>query len=142
MANLKLWRSEELQRLKEESDMLFDRLCTSFGLPSVCRPLLEQAMHIYDTPEAVVVEATLPGVSAEDLDITISGAMLVVRCAHAGSCSPDGTSSTLESRFSLPCKVRTDDVEAELDNDVLRITMPKCRRPEARRIPVKPRAAS
>lgn len=142
MANLRLWKSEELQRLKEESDRLFDKLCTSFGLPSVCRPLLEQAMHLYDTPEAVVVEASLPGVTPEDLDITINGAILVVRCVHAASCSPEGTSSTLESRFTLPCKVRTEEVEAELSNDVLRITMPKCRRPEARRIPVKTHTAS
>lgn len=137
MANFKLWKSEELQRLRSESDRMFDRLCSELGLPSVCQPLMEPALRMIDTPEAVVVEAQLPGVTPEDLDIVITGTVLIVRCAQNETCGIGESASRYESRFMLPCKVRTEDVEAELDEGVLRITMPKCRRPEARRVPVR-----
>ncbi len=137
MANFKLWKIEELQRLRSESDRMFDRLCSGLGLPSVCQPLMEPALRVIDTPEAVVVEAQLPDVTADDLDIVITGSMLLVRCAQSAACAIGESSSRYESRFMLPCKVRTEDVEAVLDDGVLRITMPKCRRPEARRVPVR-----
>lgn len=137
MANFRIWKSEELQRLKNESDRLFDRLCSELGLPSVCQPLMEPAMRMIDTPDALVVEAQLPDVSPEDLEVVVSGSVLVVRCAESASCGAAESGSRYESRFMLPCKVRTEEVVAELDDGVLRITMPKCRRPEARRVPVK-----
>lgn len=137
MASFKLWKSEELQRLKNESDRMFDRLCSELGLPSMCQSLAEPALHMIDTPDAVVLEARLPGVAAEDLDVVITGSVLIVRCAGRISCGLDAPGSRYESRFMLPCRVRSEEVVAQLDEGVLRITMPKCRRPEARRVPVR-----
>lgn len=137
MADLKIWKNEELQRIKSESDSMFDRLCSGLGLPSVCRPLLEPAVQMTENSEEVLVEAHLPGMKPEDIEISVTGDMLSMRCDQRSSCACTSQRSVYKTRFRLPCKVRTDEVEAELDNDVVRIRMPKCRRPEPRRIPVK-----
>lgn len=141
MPSLKIWRNEELQRLKDESDRLFERLCTDFGLPSVCRPLLESTMNVYETPESIIIEVALPGATVDSLDVIIDSAMLVIRCTQATACTDSTASSVYERRYMLPCKVKTEEVAAEFSNDILRITMPKCTRPPVRRIPVTTGAA-
>lgn len=136
MPNLKVWKSQQLQRLRNDSERLFDRLCSEFGLPSVCQPLMEVDLTIKDLPDEVVVEAQLPGVSPEDISIVIDDTLLSISCRQQEACESGSQTSVMEHRFRLPCKVRSDEVVAELNGDLLRITMPKCRKPESRRIPV------
>lgn len=136
MPNFKNWKSQQLQRLRLDSERMFDRLCADFGLPSVCRPLLEPNLSMTDTRDSVVVEAVLPGMKPEDMSIFVEEDILVVRCEHHESCAEASGSSVFEQRFRLPCKVRAEEVKAEFDGEKLTITMPKCKRPEMRRIPV------
>ena len=136
MPTFRLWRSQQLQQLKEDSDRMFDKLCTEFGLPSVCQPLLEPELVMTDRGDVVVVEADVPGVEPEALDIRIEEGYLIVSCSDSESCESGATQSLYESRFRLPCRVRTEEVEAVLDEGVLKISMPKCKRPESRKIPV------
>lgn len=137
MPTFKNWRSQQLQRLKHDSDRMFERLCSDFGLPPVCRPLMEPDIVMRDMPDAIILEAELPGVSEENLEVIIEAGSLVVRCSQAAACETRMQSDVFESRFRLPCKVRTEEVEAVLAGKTLRITMPKSNRPESRRIPVK-----
>lgn len=136
MPALRSWKSQQLQRLKEDSDRMFNQLCSEFGLPSVCQPLLDPELAVKESPDSVIVEAFMPGVEADALSIRIDDGYLVVSCEHSEACGTMAQKSLFESRFRLPCKVRTEEVEATLEEDVLRIVMPKCKRPEARRIPV------
>ncbi|UZP68341.1 Hsp20/alpha crystallin family protein [Desulfovibrio mangrovi] len=136
MPNLKIWKSQQLQRLRNDSERLFDRLCSEFGLPSVCQPLMEVDLTIKDLPDEVVVEAQLPGVSPEDISIVIDDTLLTISCREQEVSESGTQTSVMEHRFRLPCKVRSEEVVAELNGALLRITMPKCRKPESRRIPV------
>ncbi|MFV0349807.1 MAG: Hsp20/alpha crystallin family protein [Halodesulfovibrio sp.] len=136
MPNLKSWKSQQLQRLRNDSERLFDRLCSDFGLPSLCQPLAEVDLTIKDLPDEVIVEAQLPGVKPEDLAIDIDGDMLSISCTQQEEAAGETRSSLMEHRFKLPCKVRSEDVVAELTGTMLRIIMPKCRKPQARRVPI------
>lgn len=137
MPNLKLWKSEELRRLRHESDRLFNRLCSDFGLPSVCHSLLAPTMRMTDAQDAITVELDLPGFTPQDFDITINNMQLTVRCTRQEACEEGTTQEqAYETSLTIPCKLRTEDVEAAYNAGVLRIIMPKCRRPATRRVPV------
>ncbi|MFV0420682.1 Hsp20/alpha crystallin family protein [Oleidesulfovibrio sp.] len=137
MPNLKIWKNAELQRIKSESDRMFDRLCTEFGLPSVCKPFMEPAVQMVENDDMVIVDVRISDVKPEEVEVYVSNEMLTLRYERNDLCACSSQRSIYETKFRLPCKVRTEEVEAEQDADVVRVRMPKCKRAESRRIPVK-----
>lgn len=90
---------------------------------------------LWDDPENVYVEAELPGVADEDVDISVHNGMLFIR----GERKPEegrrylynGRSyGRFERVITLPEAVQTDGVQAKLTGGVLSVTLPKS--PEAR----------
>ncbi len=136
MPNLKIWKSQQLHRLRIDSERMFDQLCSDFGLPSVCQPLVDPDMTMQDTPDSVIVEAHLAGMNPENMLIEVEESHLVISCKHQESCTLGTQSGVFEQRFTLPCRVRTKDVTASFDGECLIITMPKCTREAPRRIPI------
>ncbi len=136
MPTIKNWKNKQLQMLRADSEHLFDRLCSEFGLPSVCQPLLDPNIHVQDEPDNVVITAHLPGMTADDVGVYVDRNVLVVRCEQHAACAIASRSSLFEQRFRLPCRVRTEEVTAVMDGESLVITMPKCRRPIVRQIPI------
>lgn len=136
MPNLKIWKVQQLQRLRVDSERLFEKLCSDFGLPSVCQTLVEPELTMKDTPESITVEAHLPGMDPANIVIVVEDMILTVDCKHSELCSMGERASVFEQRFRLPCRVRVDEVRAEFDGEYLTITMPKCKRSESRCVPV------
>ena len=103
-------------------------------------PLLD----IRESDEALHVEAELPGVSQDDLEIVTLGAELTIK----GRCRPrtgdENTYYRQERPFgefcrviTLPADVDSEKVEATLKDGVLMLTLPKLASARSRRIPVK-----
>lgn len=136
MPNLKSWRSRQLQRLKLDSDRMFNQVCSELGLPSVCKPLMDADLVLTETEEGYRIEANLPGVSTEHLELSIDGAHLTLRCTYDEQCGSSEVAGSFESQIRLPCKVRLEDVEATLNNDMLVIKLPSCKRLDRRVIPI------
>jgi HSP20 family protein len=95
-------------------------------------------VDIEETDDAYVIEADLPGVKREDVDIELEGNELTVsgevkqregkfrrRTRRVGH---------FELRVVLPDGVDSDRVEANLDNGVLTVRVPKSERAQRRRI--------
>ncbi len=105
-------------------------------------------MDIRETPEAFVVEAAVPGVKPEGVDITVQNQTLTVR----GEVKDEAETKQGEylyrersfGRFSrqvqFPTRVNPDNAEASFENGILRLTVPKAEETKPRRIEVKPRA--
>jgi HSP20 family protein len=74
------------------------------------------------TKDAFVIKADLPGVKEEELDVTLTGALLAISGKREGH-------GTFTRSFSLPDSVDGEHVAAELKNGVLTVVIPK--RPEA-----------
>jgi HSP20 family protein len=121
-------------------DGLFDRV---FGGDS----LLPQAwssvpMALWEDDDHVHIEAELPGMTAEDVDITIHNGMLFIR----GERKPeDGRRYLYNGRaygrfervITLPAAVSTDDVQASLTEGVLRLRLTKSPEAKPRKIALK-----
>ncbi|HSJ58598.1 MAG TPA: Hsp20/alpha crystallin family protein [Anaerolineae bacterium] len=97
----------------------------------------------YSTPEKVVILASVPGLSPEDVDITIEGETLTIR----GTIQPPAENVDYviqERRFgpfsrtlTLNVPVQAEKAEAVFENGVLTLTIPKAEEVKPRQIKVK-----
>ncbi len=140
MAELQLWRDQELRRIREEMRRMFDELCTEFGLPAVSRPLGDAGgVEVSEDAEEVLVRMSLPGLDPSRLDVTLTEETLTIACKRRREFNSGEEAEFFETHFSLPCKVRTEDVQAEYSDGTLEIRLPKCKRPRVRSIRVESR---
>ena len=104
------------------------------------------ALDIYDTPEAIVVEAALPGVRPDDVEITATGNTLTITGRHSTERKTDESGyyfqeirrGTFSRTVTLPDNVRTDGASANFENGLLRLAIPKAEETKPRQIPISP----
>ena len=131
MSNLTRWEPvREMMTLREAMDRLFDDAFT--------RPLslngvsAMPAIDMYQTDDEVVVKATLPGLKAEDVDITVTGETLTLRGEFKQENEQKETSyhiheqrsGSFERSLRLPTDVKADKAKADFENGILKITLP------------------
>ena len=131
MSNLTRWEPVgEMMTLREAMDRLFDDAFT--------RPLslngvsAMPAIDMYQTDDEVVVKATLPGLKAEDVDITVTGETLTLRGEFKQENEQKETSyhiheqrsGSFERSLLLPTDVKADKAKADFEDGILTITLP------------------
>ena len=134
----------ELMTLREAMDRLFEeaftapfRLSDGWGV----LPLVD----MYQTEEAVVVKATMPGVKPEDLHVTVTGDVLTIKGeVKEEEEVKEATYHLRERRFGtftrtiqLPVPVIADKAQAEFENGILTLTLPKAEEVRPKAITVK-----
>lgn len=140
-------RWEPLQEIEQVADRMRRLLDETFGrAPS---RLVEAApwspfVDVEETEDAYMVEAELPGVRREDVDVELVGNELTI----SGEINERERVGILrrrtrrtgrfEYRVRLPAHVNGDKIEAHLDKGVLTVRIPKTEREERRKIEVKP----
>ena len=110
------------------------------------------ALDVRESPESFEITASVPGVSPDDVDITVLGDRLRIRGErkdNAEERDPDGRWVLRERRFgafersvTLPAAVKADKAQAEFKDGVLTITLPKADEARPRSIPVKSGSAA
>lgn len=128
----------------EEMDKLFDNLWRSAGLPTgqVSLP----SVDIYSTDDShMVVEMQAPGFDADDIELNVRNGVLEIRGEkQKKEEQKDGKrsylvrerSASFARRVVLPEGADSDNISAELDKGLLKITVP-VNRPEAKPIQIK-----
>lgn len=124
-------------RLQHDMNRLFDEAFAGFGSFASPRALEEfrgPKLDIRETPEAFEVEAELPGVDEQDLDVQLSDNVLTIRGEKKFERREDkeGQYRIMERSYGsfarsipLPYAVNPDSVEATFRNGVLKLTLPK-----------------
>jgi len=132
MSNLIRWEPmREMMTLREAMDRLFDDSYTrpignvnTWGAP---------AIDLYQTEKNVIVKAALPGLKAEDVQLSVTGEVLTLKGEFKQAEEvKEATYHLKEQRFgaferslSLPTDVQTEKAKADFENGVLTITLPK-----------------
>jgi HSP20 family protein len=105
-------------------------------------PFAAPEVNIYETEKSFVLQAELPGVSKEGLEVTLEGSTLTFVGRRADVAK--GTPLYRETRplnyrrsFELDPSVDTDKVVAEIHQGVLTLTLPKAERVQPRKIQIK-----
>jgi HSP20 family protein len=107
--------------------------------PSVSRQV---SPMIQETDDAYYLEAEIPGIPKEDLEIKVNGNLLTIRAERkfTEGREKEGRSSRqyrkVQQSFSLPTSVDADQIEANYENGVLQILLPKAADTKAKRIEV------
>jgi HSP20 family protein len=113
------------------------------GKRSERQPVFTPRTDIYETGDAIVVIADMPGVNKESLEITLEENILTI----VGRVAPDRVEGLRQSHreftagnyhrtFTLSDAVSRDGIEARVKDGVLRLTLPKHGPSRARKIPV------
>ncbi|HEX7105278.1 MAG TPA: Hsp20/alpha crystallin family protein [Acidothermaceae bacterium] len=99
-------------------------------------------VDVEETDDAYVVEADLPGVKAEDVSVDVHGNELRISAEieqreHEGVLRRQTRrSGRFDYRVGLPGEVDSEGCDADLDNGVLTLRLPKTKASQRRRIPV------
>ena len=129
--------------LREAMDQLFrDSFVAPFGA-------LRQTMHsipvnVYETDDAFVVKAFAPGLTPDDLSIsveqgsvTLHGELKAEELSGLRPLLQERPSGSFTRTFTLPVPVDAGKVQAELANGVLSLTLPKSEAVKPHKIQVK-----
>jgi len=104
-------------------------------------PFLDQ-MDVQQGDQDAVIRIEVPGISPEDLSVTVDGNMLTIRATQRGvqlsGWSDDSAQgvATFERSFTLPSNVNTDGITARYRHGVLEIRLPRTKGQGGRQIPI------
>lgn len=120
-----------LRYMQREMERLFGRLAP--GGEQRIGGGVYPPVNVYNGPDELLVQAEVPGVRREDLELSITGETLVIRGEKKPSVEEEKVRYERRERgtgeFSrtivLPDRVDADRVEAELSAGVLQIRLPK-----------------
>jgi HSP20 family protein len=144
MSNLSRWEPvHEMMTLREAMDRLFD---DAFTRPlSMSGGSVVPAIDLLQTEDEVVVKASLPGLKAEDVHISVTADVLTLSGEFKQeSDQKEATYHIREHRFGsfersvmLPTEVQTDKAKADFENGILIITLPKAETVKPKTINIK-----
>lgn len=145
MGNIVRWDPRnELVSLRDAMDRLFEESIVSPRARFA--PLTGAlAVDVYETKDDVVVKAAVPGVKAEELDITIVGESLTIKGEFKEEEDVEEENYIRrERRFGsfcrsvlLPTTVEADKATAEFEDGVLTLNIPKAETVKPKTIEVK-----
>lgn len=138
-----------MMRIHQEMDRLFDETFRSFGMPSVFGRgdsfrgdalMLRPKVDIHEQDDAYRISVEVPGVSEQDLKLTLEGDNLII----SGEKSREDTEEkkgrvhrversygSFQRVLTLPQDVNPEDIDADFKNGVLTVTLPR----DASRVP-------
>ena len=120
-------------RLSEEVERLFDEIIhRPWGFVGELRPW-NPSIDLYETPDAFILEADLPGVDAKDVKVEVEENVLILegkRSIHHNHGSglfyfQERCSGDFTRRLTLPESVEKTRIKAEFADGVLRVVLPK-----------------
>ena len=132
---------QDLLAIQDEMNQAFGRARQSQGGGRVWAP----ALDISERKDAYVVTVEVPGVNADDLDITLEDGLLTIQGErHVTSESSEQQYHRVERRYgsfrrsiTLPSHVQADAIEASFENGVLEVVVPKAEEAKPKKITVR-----
>jgi len=147
MTSLTRWEPvRDLMSLREAMDRLFE---DSFVRPTGGRLAIvggtALAVDMFETDEDVVVKTALPGVDPNEVEVSVLGNTLTIKGeTKAEEEVEQGSYLYRERRFgaysrslTLPVAVEADKAEAEYENGVLTLKLPKVEEAKPKAIEIK-----
>jgi len=135
----------ELLTLRQAMDRLFDdTVFRPFGYSQ--GELARLSLDVRSTADALFIEAELPGVKPEDVDITVENGTLTIRAEDRTEQSAEEgdylvreiSHGSVMRTVTLPTGLEPDRAEATFEHGVLRLRIPKAEQVKPRQIQIKP----
>jgi HSP20 family protein len=135
----------ELVSLQDEMNKVFDEFFTRRTGERADLGLWAPALDISETDNEIVVKADLPGVKKEDVSISITNNILVIKGEKKREVEENKENfhrvervyGSFHRSIELPTAVQTDKVNASYQNGVLTIVLPKSEEAKPKEIEIK-----
>jgi HSP20 family protein len=141
----------ELERMQNNIFSLFDsavpRAGAAAGRQDADASLWGPAVDVQDSADKVVVKADLPGVDRKDVEVSVEGAVLVIRgekkeehkTRDKGYLRTERAYGSFARVVELPVEVDEAKVSAQYKDGVLEVTLPKREeaKPRVRKVEIK-----
>lgn len=144
-----LRRSDQLRdlvSLREAMNQLFeDSIVRPRGASLAPRATGTLAIDMYETDEAVVVRSAIPGVDPVDIDISIHGDTLTIKGETKMEEEVEEKNYIYRERYygafsrslTIPVSVQANEADAEFEDGILTLTLPKAEELKPKAIKVK-----
>jgi HSP20 family protein len=134
-----------LARLRNEMDDLFGRFFGDWGMAFPERGTYWPAMDVSEDKDAITVKAELPGMTADDINISVQGNTLSITGEKKeeteekkeGYYHSERRFGSFRRDLMLPSDVDASKVDAAYREGVLTITLPKTEQAKAKTVKVK-----
>ncbi|MDX1689234.1 MAG: Hsp20/alpha crystallin family protein [Candidatus Promineifilaceae bacterium] len=133
---------DQMDRLFEDTFSLFPSTQTRFQTPRIWG----LDMDVSETDEAYIVKVAVPGITPEELDITLTNNVLTIKGELESAEEQEEEGEVYHMRelrygsfsrsLTLPERVNADDVEAHVENGILTVFIPKSEESKPKQIPV------
>ena len=147
MTQLTRWEPfRDLVSLREAMDRLFEESVVRPGGAALApRVVGTLAVDVYETDEDVVVKASVPGVDPEELDISITGDTLTIKGETRAEEEVEEENYVYRERrygafsrsMTIPTSVEASEADAEFEDGVLTLRLPKAEEVKPKTIKVK-----
>ena len=149
MTHLVRWEPfRDLASLRGAMDRLFEE---SFVQPRARVRVLAPrgtgalAVDMYETDDSVVVKSAIPGIAAQDLDISITGDTLTIKgetkaekeIKEENYICRERRYGAFSRSLAIPVQIEADEAEAAFENGILTLTLPKAEEIKPKTIQVK-----
>ena len=133
----------DLWTFRSAIDRLFDE---TVGQPGTALGAFgTPAIDLYQTADDVVIKASLPGVNAKDLNISVTGDALTLQGEVQEEKETEGAQYHVKERrygnftrsIALPAAVVADKADAQFENGILTLRLPKAEEVKPKTITVK-----
>lgn len=141
--------ANDMAALSQRMDRLFDELMgrglRRSGDESRVRGTWSPAVNILEKQDTIHITADLPGMKAEDVEVTVDNGVLTVRGERKLEESAEGETyhrveriyGAFERTFTLPNSVDVNRIEAKFTNGEMEIVLPKREESKPRSVKVK-----
>lgn len=135
----------ELRTLQDELNRVFASTLGRSGETAFGRGAWNPNVDIFENKDQIVLEAELPGISPDDVNISIENNVLTIHGERKFEKKDEGENfhrversyGSFTRSFTLPPTVSSDNVAATFENGVLRLELAKREEAKPRRIEIK-----
>lgn len=131
--------------LQREMNKVFDSFFRGVDEPGLLNASWTPAVDVAEEENDYIVKVELPGVSKDDVKITLESNILTVRGEKKAEKEineknyhrTERSYGSFQRSFTLPTSVKNDKIDAEYKDGILSITLPKAEEAKPKQIEVK-----
>lgn len=120
----------EVETMRRQMDQMFDEIV---GLDRQTQAIWQPAVELQDTADKLILRAEIPGIEGKDLDIRVTREAVVVSGEHRyqksaqerGLFRSEFRYGKFQRVIALPVAIENNQVEADVKNGILTLTLPK-----------------
>jgi HSP20 family protein len=129
----------------------FDRFFNSFPQPTLFggEEMLVPDFDISETEKEYVISGEIPGIDVKDLHVTLTNGIITIKGEKKKETEDNKKNyhfverhyGSFERSFRIPDSIKTDELDAQYKDGILKLTLPKAEVSEVKKIEVKEKKA-